>query len=245
MSKTNILNIISVTSKLNVLFVEDNDDSRIQALKLFENYFRVVDVAIDGEDALNKYKQFRLDTNRYYDLVITDIEMPKMDGIALVKEIYKIEPKQPIIVISAYSDKKYFIDLINIGVDGFIQKPLSFEQVTDALTNFIQYIKSNSKISLGNNCIYDTESLKIICDENEINLTKNEQLFIEFLIENDSRSTTYEDIFNAIFYNDPEKLFSVDSIKGLVKRLRKKLPNDMISYDRLQGYKININNKGL
>jgi len=238
MTKTNLLNIISITSKLTLLYIEDNDSSRIQALKLLENYFSNIDVAIDGLDGLNKYNDKYINTNRYYDLVITDIEMPRMNGISLTKEIYKSNPNQKIIIISAYNDKKYFIDLINIGVEGFIQKPLSYEHITEALSNFSQKMKNNSLVQLAYGCSYDNILKSLFLDKIKIEITKNENKFIEFLIDNQNRTITNEDIFNAIYYDDPNKDFSYDVIKGLVKRLRKKLPLGVILYNRTNGYSI-------
>ena len=53
------------------------------------------------------------------------IQMPLLDGISLSKEIFKLHKEQKIIVVSAYNDKEYLIDLINLGVEGFMHKPLS------------------------------------------------------------------------------------------------------------------------
>ena len=149
--KLNLFSVVAITNNLKILYVEDNKESRDQAHKLLINYFSEIDVASDGEEGLEYYKNYHLDTNRYYDLVITDIEMPKMDGISMSKAIYGINKNQKIIVVSAYNDKKYFIDLINIGIEGFIQKPLSFEQVSEALKEFCKHFKDENLIKLDNN----------------------------------------------------------------------------------------------
>ena len=142
--KSDLLSIVAITYDLKVLYVEDNKESRDQSSKLLSNYFSSIDIAIDGIDGLECYKNYILDTNDYYDLVITDIEMPKMNGISLCEEIYKINKNQKILVVSAYSDQKYFIELINMGIEGFIQKPLSFEQVLDSLKKFSKKFKDES-----------------------------------------------------------------------------------------------------
>jgi DNA-binding response OmpR family regulator len=236
----NLLSIISITNNLKVLYVDDNQASCDQADKLLKNYFSSIDIAIDGINGIECYKNHFLETNTYYDLIITDIEMPNMDGINMAKEIYKINKDQKIIVVSGYNDKKYLIDLINIGVDGFIQKPLSFEQVSDALKQFCKSFNEISLIKLAKNCSYHKLTKEFLHNNIKIDITINESKFIEFLILNHNNSFAIEDIFNYIYYDKYQKEFSSDSIKGLVKRLRKKLPDELIIHNRVTGYKINL-----
>ncbi|MCK5110946.1 MAG: response regulator transcription factor [Arcobacteraceae bacterium] len=239
-SKLNLLSIVSITNNLKVLYVEDNKESRIQALKMLENYFSYIDIAVDGADGLECYKNYFLDTNEFYDIVISDIQMPKMDGISMSRAIYEINKDQKIIIISAYNDKKHLIDLINMGVEGFLQKPLSFEQVSDALNQLCKSFVNDGIITLAKNCTYNKLSKELSLDGQKINITRNEQKFIEFLIKNHNSTSIIEDIFNHIFYDEPQKKFTADSIKGLVKRLRKKLPDDLILHNRTTGYSIDI-----
>ena len=239
MSQEDLKQLIACTKTLKVLYVEDNEDGRNQALKMFNNYFTYIDIAVDGEEGLEFYNNYFLNTNEFYDVVITDIEMPKMDGICMSRAIYNINKKQKIIVLSAYNDKEYFIDLINIGVEGFIQKPLSFEQVSEAFIQVCKNIKDDNIINLYEGFTYDKFSKELFFDTKSINLTTNEYKFIEYLIQNNNVINTVEDIFNYIFYDEPYKEFTADTIKGLVKRLRKKLPKDLILYNRTTGYGIN------
>jgi len=104
--------LVSCLKTLKILYVEDNEESRIQALKMLKNYFSFIDVAVDGANGLECYKNHFIDTNSYYDLIITDIQMPNIDGISMSKAIYDINKNQKILIVSAYSDKKYFINLI-------------------------------------------------------------------------------------------------------------------------------------
>ena len=199
--KLNLLSVVAITNNLKILYVEDNKESRDQASKLLANYFSKIDIATDGEEGLEYYKNYHLDTNQYYDLVITDIEMPKMDGISMSKAIYTINKNQKIIVVSAYNDKKYLIDLINMGIEGFIQKPLSFEQVSEALKEFCICFKDESLIELGHNCTYNKLVNELLVDDKQIKLTLNESKFIEFLIQNRNRKSSIDEIFNYINYD--------------------------------------------
>lgn len=103
-------------SALSILVVEDDKELNESLKDLLETFFKTVDVAKDGLDALNKYK-----INRY-DIVLTDINMPRMSGIELSKEIRILNYEQCILVLSAYIDD-FVIDLIDIGIQGLILKP--------------------------------------------------------------------------------------------------------------------------
>ncbi|WP_457744389.1 EAL domain-containing response regulator [Sulfurimonas sp.] len=116
------------TNKLNVLYVEDDEDSRTQIGELFKLIFNSVTMAFDGEDALEKYKL------EQYDIVITDINMPRMDGLTLTKKIKELNPSQNIIILSAHNQSEYLFNAIDLGVDGFILKPIQMEQFLHVLS---------------------------------------------------------------------------------------------------------------
>jgi len=112
-----IKEIIQYTSKLDVLYVEDDLDLREQTIFFLQKLFHSVESAENGEEGIEKYK------SKEFDIVITDIAMPRKDGIEMIKEIYQINKDQSIVVTSGYDDSKYLIQLINMGIDGFHIKP--------------------------------------------------------------------------------------------------------------------------
>ncbi len=116
--------ILDATRHLKVLYVEDDVDVNEQTCLFLEDFFAHVDVAFDGDEGLKSYREFEKKNACYHDLVITDIKMPKCDGITMSKEIFTINPDQKIIVISAYNDAKHLHELINTGISYFINKPI-------------------------------------------------------------------------------------------------------------------------
>ena len=112
-----------LVEKLNILYVEDEESSREQLSEVFNLLFQSVDTAFDGEDALAQYN------NKAYDIVITDINMPKMSGLELIKKIKIQNPSQNIIIISAHNNAEYLLEAIETGVDSFIIKPLQMDQL--------------------------------------------------------------------------------------------------------------------
>ncbi|MEA2100910.1 MAG: response regulator [Campylobacterota bacterium] len=114
---------------LNILYVEDNKRSRDEYSNIFNIMFESVDLAVDGEDGLNKYIEYEKKTGIFYDLVITDINMPKKNGMEMIKDIISIHKNQAIVVISAYDDSDKLIEMINRGVASFILKPIKTQQL--------------------------------------------------------------------------------------------------------------------
>lgn len=77
--------LLPFSKKLNVLFVEDNEEVQNQVVKMLKNFFENIDIANNGEEALEMYYKFELKNNNFYDIVITDLSMPKMGELSFVK----------------------------------------------------------------------------------------------------------------------------------------------------------------
>ncbi len=115
------------TKDLLVLFIEDDHLIRSGMKSVLSHYFYKTDIAQDGACGLGRYKRLYEERKVFYDIVITDISLPKINGLALIKEIQKINPKQHVIISSAYSDYENLIEALNLGVDGFLRKPFDHE----------------------------------------------------------------------------------------------------------------------
>jgi len=123
-----------VTGKVKVLYVEDDEGLRQNTTELLSNFFPVVATAADGEEGLEKYRV------GCYDLVITDIRMPKLSGTAMAAEIKKINPECPIIITSAHDEAEYLIQLINDGIEHFLLKPLDLSRLLKVLYDVCRLI---------------------------------------------------------------------------------------------------------
>lgn len=114
-----------------VLYVEDEQRLREEMATLFKKIFTHVDTAADGPDALDHYMR------NDYDIVITDIQMPKMNGIELIEQIRRLDRHQEVIVISAYRDSEYLTRSIELDVSGYILKPTDLAQLIKTLERSI------------------------------------------------------------------------------------------------------------
>jgi len=138
----NLKELLEHTQTLSVLFIEDNFDVRIQLMKLLENFFSDIDVEIDGEEGLRRFKEYYSSNGTYYDLIITDLSMPKVDGIRLCKEISKINEEQTILVVSAHTESEKLMKLIDIGIYKFLQKPVDYRDLLSTISSISEKLKN-------------------------------------------------------------------------------------------------------
>ncbi len=108
---------------LSVIIVEDDKALNEELVNVTELFFKRVFFAYNGVEALSIYK------NNSIDIVITDITMPKMDGVVLSKNIKQINPNQDIVVISAHRDIEYLVKLVDIGIKQLIYKPFEHQEL--------------------------------------------------------------------------------------------------------------------
>ena len=141
-------NLLNDAKNLKILYAEDNHNVAQAVLKILNIFLKNVDLVQDGEEALEKFEKEK------YDLILTDINMPKMNGIELIENIRKSDIQVPIVVISAYGDQEYLFKAIQAGIDGFILKPLDPEQfkrvITKALKNTLIYKEHKKNLALLN-----------------------------------------------------------------------------------------------
>jgi len=123
---------------LTILYVEDEDDTRAQISQILLLFFHKVIIASDGLEALSFYAKNKID------LIITDLTMPNMDGLTMIKKIRKINSKQNIIVSTAHNSSENLMQTIDLQLDGFLLKPIKMDKMLDLLlktTHVINLLK--------------------------------------------------------------------------------------------------------
>lgn len=117
-----------VKKELTVLYAEDNPEAREAIMKSLNMMFRKVRAVKDGKEALEQLRTHR------YDLIITDINMPNMDGSKLIRSIRSICKTFPIIITTAHHEfKDIYADTPNIVV---LKKPFDIEELINAIDDF-------------------------------------------------------------------------------------------------------------
>ena len=130
---TNIKEVLNYSRNLTVLYVEDEKEIREQMQEVLENFFEKVIVAQNGEEGLKCFMEHKKSFGHYPDLVLTDIQMPYLNGIEMSQNILALHSDQIIIIFSAHNDSKLLLEVINMGISYFLTKPFSLQQLNKTL----------------------------------------------------------------------------------------------------------------
>ena len=210
-----------------ILLVEDEK----QTLKLLQNIvskdFNNVITASDGKLGLSLFKKHQPN------IVVSDIVMPNMDGLTLASEIKKINKNAKIIILSAFSEKEKLLRAIDVSVDKYLIKPVDPEVLLNTIKDFVS--NSCDCINAGEYKL-ELESQSLIHKNIKTDLTTKEFVFLKMLFENQNKIVTIEKI-NTLWQKKP----SPNSIRTFIKRLRDKLPANIIKNIPSTGYKLEIN----
>lgn len=141
--------LVYLAKHQNILLVDDDVDINRELYDILSLYYKDVKQAFNGKEGLELYK------NNKFDILITDISMPEMDGIEMMKNIKEINPEQKFIVMTAHNETQYLTQLIDIDVDGYLLKPYTREQLFRLLT----------KLSRAVNMVFENNEYKCRLEE--------------------------------------------------------------------------------
>ncbi|MFA5454883.1 MAG: response regulator transcription factor [Sulfurimonas sp.] len=234
------------TKKLSILFVEDYDDLRENTREILKTFFHQVDSANNGEEAIRKYKEFYAKESKYYDIILSDIQMPRLNGVEMVESIYNLNPEQIVIILSAHDDAKYLLPLINLGIEQFIKKPIDYQDLLKVLLRASKKVtlqnsennnhNSSTLIKLNGSATFNKETNILQVHGSMVTLTKYEILFLQLLSDNIGKIYSNEDI--TAYYSSLSECLDIVNIRKLVSKLRKKLPENCIESIYGIGYRI-------
>jgi len=221
-----------------VLLAEDESVAR-EILEFYLNtIFDEVVVAKDGLEGLDLYKK-AIKGNRNFDLVLTDIKMPNMDGIEMLENIYNLNNNQKFIIVSAYKDEDMLLKSIDLKVLGYFVKPLNVDNIMELLIKAKNEVLEDKKIASGIiqiNEIYTYHMQSKLLYENDIlvKLSKKETLALNILMQNRGQITDI-DTFKKVIWQDKKTLDA--TFRTVIKRLKDKIKTkDFITSRKGQGY---------
>ena len=207
-------------TNLNLLYVED-DEEIIEDIDFFlKRHFNEIIIAQDGEEA------FRYFEEKNPDIIILDINIPKLNGLKLASKIRETNKKIPIIFLTAFSDKENLLQAINLHACSYLIKPFKIDELINTINKckrdfFQENLNPHLKI-LSENFIWNKQKKELSFDNQRISLTKNEIALIDLFVENDFKFFTPEEINEFIFLNNDIK---DNSIIQLISRLKRKITN--------------------
>ena len=222
-----------MNKKIKVLYVEDDDIARENGIEYLENYFETIYEASDAFTALKLYEKHQPH------LIITDIQMPKLNGLEFIQRIRQKDKKVQVIIISAFSHKDYLFKAIELQLVKYLIKPVKEDEFEKALELCIESISNNTSniIELNEDCTFDTFNHTLVVHQELIPLRTKEIEFLTLLLKNKNRYVSYSEIENYV-WND--SVMSKDALKTLVKNIKTRIPKELIVNLSGTGYKIDL-----
>ena len=194
MEKVQLEDLIKFSKTIKVLYVDGDSVHRESAFGVFKIFFHEIDTAKNGQEGLEQF------LNNKYNLIITDINMDTMNGIEMIRKIREVSKDITVLIMSSDEDKEHFMDLIKLGVDGYILKPVQIKQFVEVIQKVIEKFKNKQELFEYKNNLEELvkEKTAELTQKNE--LLKNNEVKLEEKIE--------EEVLKNIEKN---KLISVQS----------------------------------
>ena len=216
-----------------LLYVEDNKATRLVTTMFLEPYFSSIVEATDGREALKLYEEERPD------IIISDIEMPQMNGLEFSKKIREKDKKTPIIIITAYTSVEYLLEAVTLKLIKYINKPLKETDLLEALDVAFRELESESPsvIQLDKALFYDSFNQVLSSKKRILHLSSSESKLLDILIKNRERIVSYSEIEEYIW---GDKYMSFDALRSLILKTRKLVGKSVIQNISKTGYKIKL-----
>lgn len=217
----------NILKNITVLYVEDEKDIRDEMVEFLSSKVKKLYLAENGKEGLEAYKKYSPN------IVITDVTMPLMNGVSMAKEIKNINKEAVVILNTALGDAKTLTEAINIGIDGYILKPIELPKLTQILEKHSQTIEYKSKLKREEKLLKEyKEAVDITAhvtktDTNGVITFANDR-FCELmgyskeeLIGKNHSIVRHPDTQKSVFKNLWETIKAKKVYKGLVKNKKK------------------------
>jgi len=206
---------------LTILYAEDEEGVRRNIADSLGYYVKEVYQASNGQEALDIYNE------KSPDIILSDIHMPILNGIEFVKKVRSNNRNIPIVMITAHTDKQYLLQAVELHMEKYIIKPLEMDELFATLEKCVDIININNIeiLKVDKDYIYDYDKKELSYQNKTVILNKKEISFIERLISNQDKMTTYEELQEYVWCDD---VMTDSALRSLVRNLRKKLPTDLL-----------------
>lgn len=218
-----------------ILYAEDDDTTRENYKVVLEHYFKNVYTAKDGEEAYKKYIELSPD------ILLLDINMPKVSGLEVARKIKKLNKNIQIIMLTAYSEKDNLLDAIDIQVNKYLIKPVKIHEFEKAIELIIDNLSSvNNMLEFENNIYWDLNNSILYKDDKKIKLSKKEEELFKLLTANSQQTLSSYDIINHLWPDNINKEYDTKPLRSLIFRIKSKLGTKIIESIYDMGYVLKL-----
>lgn len=216
---------------LKILYIDDEEFIRKSAVMYLKFYYENVYEACNGIDGFKKYEEIKPD------IIITDIKMPKLNGLDMVKKIREKDLKTKIIIATAFLETSYLLEAVELGLVKYLIKPITEDKLLPILDScFESLVDDKSIFKLGGDFTFDILNETLFYENKKVSLTKTELELLVLLIQNQKRAVKYDEINNRVWNGE----MSDDALRSSIRDLRRKTSKESIKNVSGIGYQINI-----
>ena len=222
---------LEILKSLSILYVEDEPLIRKNAIEYLSRYCANVYEAQDGEEGLQVFEEEQID------IIISDIKMPRLNGLGFAQKIRIVNKTIPIIITTAHTHTEYLLKAVELQLVKYLIKPITSDKLQEALSMACESLENDNArvLHLDTYTQYDILNQTLFIDYQHIKLTHNEVLFFDFLVKNSQRAISYQEIESLIWTYEG---MSMDALRSLVRGLRKKLDGNFIENVSGVGYRL-------
>jgi DNA-binding response OmpR family regulator len=226
---------------LNILFIEDDKTFIPKIKSILEKFFKFVFIATNGEEALELFKANNIN------LIISDINMPKMDGLTFLKNLRNINSDISFIFLTARKEVDIILDAIQLDISNYILKPLDLNNFLFIINKTVEkdykkYIQTQKEylIKIDEDIFWNKQTKIFFRNGISVKLTKKELLLIDLLLQYENKICSLSEIIYHLWVEYSEKNDYISNLKNIISRLRNKIPQINIENIYSVGYKIKI-----
>jgi len=201
---------------MKILLLEDNEKLNKTIQKRLEMEGIEVDSFIDGQDAYDNIAEG-------YSCFVLDINVPTLDGVALLKKIREYYQDIPVIIISATVELDIIKKAYGFGCSDFLKKPFFIDELTIKIEKLCNI--SDKIITFDEDCFFNYKSSTITIKQEEQRVTKKEKLLLNLFLNNKNKIITIDNIQENVWEGN---IASIESIRTLMRRVRKILTKEYI-----------------
>lgn len=230
--KVTIKELISHARNLTILFVEDDDATRVELKDFLGTFFPKIITASDGQEGWDKFNAHKID------LIVTDITLPQLTGLELISMIRLRNSTIPILILSAHTESSYLLESIKYGVDGYLLKPFDLEQFLTVVSKVVYRLDIEQKFLEYNQNLERMVEKKTYELENKYLYDQRTQLPNATMLKNDllGAKSGYMILLDISHFSVLNKEYGKDFANKVILNTAKKLSSNIISNAKL--YKV-------
>jgi len=181
-----------LTKNLTVLYAEDEISAQREIAKTLKIFFKKIIVASDGEEGLELYYKHQDEI----DLIMSDIQMPKINGLEMIEQIRAGDREIPVIMLTAFNDQEYFLKSISLKIDKYLIKPLNQKAFIETI-NDVAYALSQTHLLA--QFIRENQEAELVAKEKEMLSKITEAYSLPMVIFQDDKIKHFSNSFESLF----------------------------------------------